>query len=185
MQAPSAEDENDRDQNLIEAMSAGDEEALRMLYARHARPLHAIALAILHDTHEAQDALQESFVRIWQQAATYRAERSAPSTWMNFLTRNTAIDFLRRRQRRPVLLESDPGRDECAPGDAQSHLEMTLVAGCMNALPESQRIALELAYFKGCTQGEIAKAMRIPLGNVKNHLKRGLHRLRELYTRHE
>lgn len=173
------------DQTLLADTANGDEQALRALYRAHAPLLYSIIHRILPDPHEAQDALQETFIRIWKQASTFRPERGSPTTWMSFLARNVAIDHLRHQKRRPLVLDENPGKLMRTEEDPASTLERKQLAQSLNTLSQAQRSALELAYFKGCTQSEIADALGMPLGNVKNHLKRGLLKLRQLYHGHD
>jgi RNA polymerase sigma-70 factor, ECF subfamily len=167
----------------VARMAAGEADGLTHLHEVYAPLLHGIARRILGDPDETRDVVQETFVKAWQQAGSYRPERGEVFAWLVFMARNQAIDRRRRRSRRDTT-HAEFAEEAAALGDAAAApvepgtrevLERTLAQ-----LSAEQRRALELAFFRGWTQGEIAAAMRTPLGNVKNHLRRGLLKLRQL-----
>jgi RNA polymerase sigma-70 factor (ECF subfamily) len=164
-------------------MATGDAGALREFYELHAGRVHAIAARILANREDVREVVQDTFIKAWRQARTYRPDRGEAVSWLLFIARNNAIDRLRQGARRRLALASmakepdlcDPTRrPEC---DGQEYLDRLL-----SNLSPAQCEALDLAFFSGCSQAEIAQRMNTPIGNVKNHLRRGLLKLRELAT---
>lgn len=169
-------------------MAAGDMQPMQALHKAFAPLLVGVARRILRDSEDVREVVQDAFVKAWRLASSYHPERGEVYSWMIFITRNQAIDRLRRGQSRQALLtalqnEESDARDAAAPDerfDRRDFLDHTLAH-----LTAPQRQALELAFFTGCSQAEIATAMCTPVGNVKNHLRRGLLKLRQLVARHE
>ena len=134
---------------------------------------------------DAEDLLQEVFVQIWRQAANYSEERGSPEAWIINITRSRAIDKLRsiRRMERSFILTEDPARVESSENveslAAESEARLTMNSALAN-LPEAQRKVLELAYFDGLTQTEIATRLAEPLGTVKTRMRSGIQRLKEM-----
>ncbi|QYM79687.1 sigma-70 family RNA polymerase sigma factor [Horticoccus luteus] len=167
---------------LMARLAAGEREALQLLYLEFAPLLHGIARRMLEDPEDARDAVQDAFIKAWRQAATYRAERGEVVSWLVFIVRRSAIDRLRkgaRRRRLHETLRREPVEMAEREGGG-TPLDSENLDGYLGQLSAAQRQALELAFFGGCTQGEIAEAMQTPVGNVKNHLRRGLMKLRQL-----
>jgi RNA polymerase sigma-70 factor (ECF subfamily) len=172
-----------QDRSLLFRMSGGDAEALRELYARYAVRLHGVALRIVGNREEARDAVQDTFLKAWRQAGRYRPERAEVFAWLVFIARNSAIDRLRRQKRDPASVAMSPedlSASLLAPSAKEAAEQQEWLAHHLSHLNPAQREALELAFFTGCTQQEIADRMRTPVGNVKNHLRRGLLKLRQL-----
>lgn len=168
-------------------MAAGDAEALQLLYLEFSAQLHGVVRRILEDPEDAREAVQDAFIKAWRQAATYRPERGEVVSWLVFIARHAAIDRVRKGARRRLLhdaLQREPVEAVVQPVrpwfDEQESLSRHL-----GELSPAQRQALELAFFGGCTQAQIATVMQTPIGNVKNHLRRGLQKLRRLVTRHD
>lgn len=167
---------------LMARLAAGEREALPLLYLEFAALLHGIARRMLEDPEDAREAVQDAFIKVWRQAATYRAERGEVVSWLVFIVRRAAIDRWRkgaRRRRLHEALRREPVEAVAEAGGAIA-LDGESVDDYLGQLSPAQRQALELAFFGGCTQGEIAAAMQTPVGNVKNHLRRGLMKLRHL-----
>lgn len=172
----------------IARMAAGDMQPMHALHEAFSPLLFGVARRILRDSEDVREVVQDAFVKAWRQAPSYHPERGEVYSWMIFITRNQAIDRLRRGKSRQALLtalqnEENDDRAAAAPDerfDRREFLDHTLAH-----LTAPQRQALELAFFTGCSQAEIATAMRTPVGNVKNHLRRGLLKLRQLVARHE
>lgn len=176
------------DAQCVRRMAGGDKAALGELYERFSRPLYGAALAILSDQAEAQDIVHDVFMVLWEKAALFEPQRGSAFAWAVTLTRNRAIDRLRTRRRRTALLEAstvadlgyesrgqEMGSDEqAAAGD-----DARLVRAAMAELPADQKNAVELAFFSGLTQQEIAERLKEPLGTVKARIRRGLLRLRD------
>jgi len=173
---------------LLTRVADGDREAFAQLYDRFSAPLYGAAIQILHDAAEAQDVVQDAFLSLWEKAATFESSRGSAFSWAVTLVRNRALDRVRMRRRRSELLaDSVPedlgymaGRLQ-AGGDESATLgdEARAVRAAVAALPPEQQRALELAFFGGLTQEEIARKLREPLGTVKARIRRGLMRLRD------
>lgn len=171
----------------IAQAAKGDTHALTALHREFAPLLHGIARRILADSEDVREVVQDSFVKAWRRAAAYRPERGEVYGWMVFITRNEAIDRLRRSSRRAAALAMLQNEEPDGAGvePDEGFEQKDLLDRNMAQLSAAQRRALELAFFTGCSQAEIATAMRTPVGNVKNHLRRGLLKLRKLVNRHE
>ena len=136
---------------------------------------------------DAEDLLQEVFVQVWRQAENYSAERGSPEAWIINIARSRAIDKIRsiRRMEKSFVLTDDPARAESGENvessAAESEARLTMNSALAN-LPEAQRKVLELAYFDGLTQSEIAERLAEPLGTVKTRMRSGIQRLREIVS---
>ena len=181
------------DAELLRRMGRSDREAFAQLYDRFSRPLYATALRILNNAAEAEDIVQDVFLALWEKAAAYEVSRGSAFAWAVTLTRNRAIDRIRMRKRRNELLAETTAEDAgTRPADAGSDSAGELVskeqAGAVRAavaaLPAEQQRAVELAFFSGLTQQEIAEKLREPLGTVKARIRRGLLRLRDTLGGH-
>ena len=167
-------------------MAAGTDDALQLIYLEFGPIVNGVVRHILQDPEEAREAVQDTFIKAWRNAASYRADRGEVVSWLVFMARNTAIDRVRRGARRRVVHEALRHQaDDVALPHTEAIETKDDVARRLDALSSSQRQALELAFFNGYTQAEIAAVMQTPVGNVKNHLRRGLQRLRKLATGHE
>ena len=173
----------------IRKMADREKEALNALYALYHRPVRSLIQAILRDAFEADEVLQDTYIRAYRQADRYDPLLGAPFAWLATIGKRLAIDRLRRRRARPdrrpdktEQLENlaDKGKlDE--EESARQNLEIRWVLDCLVDLQASQREAIEMAFFKGYTQTEIAKALGKPVGTVKSDLHRGLMNLRKAY----
>jgi RNA polymerase sigma-70 factor (ECF subfamily) len=169
-------------------MAAGDESALGELHDRFAPLLHSVVLRVLGDAADAEEVLEEVFWQAWRQAGRYEERRGGISTWLVMIARSRAVDRLRgrrrvREERWEELPEPAPARDA---GDAPSPLEdaqadevRRVVAAALAALPAEQRKTVEMAYFRGMSQTEIAEATGQPLGTVKTRARLALGKLRD------
>lgn len=173
---------------LVRRMAGGDRDALAELYDKLSRPLFATARHILNDATEAQDVVHDVFMSLWENAASFDSSRGAAFSWAVTLTRNRSIDRLRSRANRARLLgESIPddlGYDEDAgfmAGLERAELgdRAAAVRTALAELPSEQQKALELAFFSGLTQKEIAEKLSEPIGTVKARIRRGLGKLRD------
>lgn len=188
--SPAGARNDGEDAELIERVARGDRTAFGALYDRYSRPLYSIALRVLNDAREAEDIVHDVFVALWNKAGGFAAERGTAFGWCVALTRNRAIDRVRARRRRGELLTqslpADLGHDENRNGNTDSSDALwqkekaAIVRQALESLPAEQRTALQLAYFGGLTQQEIAEQLSEPLGTVKARIRRGLFRLREL-----
>jgi RNA polymerase sigma factor (sigma-70 family) len=170
------------DEELLEAVATGDERALGALYDRFGRVAYGVALRILRDRALAEDAVQEAFLAVWRSADGYRRERAKPATWILTLVHRRAVDLVRREDRRRAepLDEEPDGVADSVPEEADVRERRTAVQTALRRLPPDQRQALELAYYGGYTQSELADRLGVPLGTVKSRMFAGLTRLREL-----
>jgi RNA polymerase sigma-70 factor, ECF subfamily len=168
---------------LLQQIASRDRDAFRRFYDRYATLAFTFALRLLGSRSDAEDLLQEVFLQVWRQALSYSAERGSPEAWLITITRSRAIDKLRSLRRRDMVTSS-PDESSRGTGGAQmehptqvSEAKLT-VQGFLARLPEAQRLVLELAYFDGLTQSEIAARVGEPLGTVKTRMRAGLERLR-------
>jgi RNA polymerase sigma factor (sigma-70 family) len=175
--APAATDEQ-----VLEAVGRGDHDALGVLYDRFGRLAYGLAFRILRDQALAEDAVQEAFLAVWRSADAYRRERAKPSTWILTVVHRRAVDLVRREdRRRGEPLEAAPEPTSApADEDVTLHARRAAVQAALTELPDDQRQALELAYYGGLTQSELAERLGVPLGTVKSRMFAGLGRLREL-----
>jgi RNA polymerase sigma-70 factor (ECF subfamily) len=174
------------DEMLMQEITARRQQALKELYSRYARSLRALIGSVVHEESEADDVLQESFLQIWREAHNYSPKAGKPLGWVITIARRRAIDRVRRRdsyrrakQRfeeeiKPEIPSLRGGRTETAVtrSDLRRFLDRQ-----MQALPPVQREAVELAYFRGLSQREIAASTNTPLGTVKTRLQLGLRKL--------
>jgi RNA polymerase sigma-70 factor (ECF subfamily) len=170
------------DEALIALVGRGDDEALGALYDRFSRVAYGLALRVLRDRSLAEDAVQDAFLTIWRSAATFAPERSRPSTWILTLVHRRAVDLVRREERRrgePLEPVAEPGAPT-ADEEAALRSQRRTVQEALRRLPDEQREALELAYYGGFTQSELAERLGQPLGTIKSRMFTGLSRLRDL-----
>ena len=170
------------DEQVLEAVGRGDDDALGVLYDRFGRPAYRLAFRILRDSALAEDAVQEAFLALWRSADAYKRERAKPSTWILTVVHRRAVDIVRREQSRrgdPLEVAPEPTSGP-ADEDAVLRERRAAVQAALTELPGEQRQALELAYYGGLTQSELAERLGVPLGTVKSRMFAGLGRLREL-----
>jgi RNA polymerase sigma-70 factor, ECF subfamily len=163
-------------ESLLVRLTAGDQRALGEVYDRYAGLVNGLALRILHDRTEAEDVVQEVFVQVWRQASRFDPSRGTPEAWICTMARTRALDRLRRRSsRREEPSEKAPGVSE-APRTEQA----LAVRKALDSLSPDQRKALELAYYEGLTQTEIAARLQEPLGTIKTRIRTAMIRLRDV-----
>jgi RNA polymerase sigma-70 factor (ECF subfamily) len=170
---------------LMQQIARGDREAFSRFYDRYASLVFTLAVRLLGVRSEAEDLLQEVFLQVWRQANTYRQERGSPEAWIITITRSRAIDKLRslRRRDRSVVSAAEASRaegDERLARETMASEARLTVHGALAGLPEAQRTVMELAYFDGLTQSEIAARLGEPLGTVKTRMRTAIERLRGL-----
>jgi len=173
---------------LIDLIIQKNEAALGELYDRYHRLVFSIALNTVGRREDAEEITLDVFTRVWDKAHTYRSERAKVTTWLTRMTRNRAIDVLRREEVRPMKhsvswasVLPEPADDSDRP-EAAAHLAMQKerVREAIAALPDAQQEVLALAYFKGYSHSEIARELDIPLGTAKARLRSGMQKLRSL-----
>jgi RNA polymerase sigma-70 factor, ECF subfamily len=174
------------DVDLMTGIQAGDPDALSQLYDRYSGIVKALILRIIHNDTEADDLLQEVFMEIWNQAKNFSATKGKPLGWMVTLTRRRAIDALRKKQayaRAEERLQAEPEQQPLAwvqnttAEDITSGDRRALMAKVIQSLPEAQQQVIDLAFFQGMSQREIAAHTNIPLGTVKTRLELGLKKI--------
>jgi RNA polymerase sigma-70 factor (ECF subfamily) len=166
------------DSALIQRVASGDREAFDELYRRFARPVLGMALRTLGDSGRAEDATQETFAAVWRSARSYRAERGTGSAWLYAVARHAIVD--RARARRDPVVETVPDRatSEAGPAEqAESSWLTWRIHSALEQLPERERVVIELAYWSGLSQSEIASYLDVPLGTVKTRTRTALSRL--------
>jgi len=176
------------DESLMQAIAHGNAAALSTLYDRYSSILKALTIRVVHDEAEADDLLQEVFMQVWQQAKNYSSDKGKPLGWIVTLTRRRAIDRLRKRQaycrakdRFEVTTDRQPEAWVHNRIEDDIHLEdmRAFLKAKIDVLPPFQRQAIEMAFFKGMSQREIALATETPLGTIKTRLELGLRKLSE------
>jgi len=172
------------DEALVALVARGDEDALAELYDRVGRIAYGLAFRVLRSEQLAEDAVQEGFLAVWRSAASFRAERAKASTWILTLVHRRAVDLVRREERRRTepLDEEITGSagEERTEEAAWLRFERERVQAALKQLPDTQREAIELAYYGGFSQSELADRLGVPLGTIKSRMFAGLARLREL-----
>jgi RNA polymerase sigma-70 factor, ECF subfamily len=170
------------DEALVALVVRSDEVALAELYDRYGRVAYGVALRILRDEALAEDAVQEAFLAVWRSAGRFLPERAKASTWLLTLVHRRAVDLVRREERRraEVLEEVHQFADASTEETAWLRFERERVQEALKKLPDQQREALELAYYGGFTQSELAERLGQPLGTIKSRMFAGLSRLRDL-----
>ena len=174
------------DEELMRGVQQQDPEALASLYDRYSGVLKALIMRIIHNEAEADDLLQEIFMELWNHAQNYSADKGKPLGWMVTLTRRRSIDRLRKRQsyaraEERLQHETEQQPDAWVHNSVDSDLEMSdmrqMLSKIISSLPPAQQQAIELAFFKGMSQREIAAHTNIPLGTIKTRLELGLKKI--------
>ena len=174
----------DADRELLRRMAAGDEKALGSLYDQWVAAVHSLAMRVLQDPDEAEDLVEETFWQAWRQATRYDESRGSVATWLLTIARSRALDRLRarRRTREEPMPESEDASlaaESHTPADSAELAERrTMVMAALQTLPNEQREAMELAYFGGLSQTEIAERTGQPLGTVKTRMRLAVQKLR-------
>ena len=185
----------EHDAALVARISRGDSLTLEAVYNQHSRAVYSLALHLLDDRGAAEEVVQETFLKLWRQPGAYQAQRGRLVAWLLGIAHHHAVDLLRRRsleQRHKIApVVAQAGQTEpfehlgltSADGDplasVGSHEQQRLVSEALQTLPREQRVPLELAYYGGLTQAEIAARLQEPLGTVKTRMRLGLLRLRQ------
>lgn len=169
---------------LIKRMVQGDQAALSQLYDRYARVMYSLAFKILGSVEEAEEAVLDVFAKAWRTAERYDASRSRVDSWLFLMTRSRSLDRLRQRQRQAKVVEAAKSKAQVSssdvPNDALIIAERrTVVTQALAELPDEQRLVIELAYYKGFSQSEIAKQTGLALGTVKTRIRLGLRKLKQ------
>jgi RNA polymerase sigma factor (sigma-70 family) len=170
------------DEALLALCSRADDAALGELYDRYGRVAYGLALRIVRDRVLAEDAVQEAFLAVWRSAGSFLAEQGKPSTWILTLVHRRAVDLVRREERRRAEPLEDVAQPtgEATDEEAWLRAQRQVVQEALRKLPPEQREAIELAYYGGFTQSELAERLDQPLGTIKSRMFAGLRRLRDL-----
>jgi RNA polymerase sigma-70 factor, ECF subfamily len=170
---------SERDEDLLRRVADRDREAFEALYRRYARPVFALAVRRLGDREGAEEAVQETFAAVWRSARSFRPERGAASSWLYAIARNAVVDRFRARPE-PVAEPPEAISEQAGPDErAEAGWLSWRVQRAVSALPEHEREVVELAYWKGLSQSEVASRLQIPLGTVKTRTRAALARLAE------
>jgi len=167
---------------LVSAIASGDDSAMGQLYDRYSPVVYSVALRVLGDAGMAEDLLQEVFMQLWRNAAAFNASRGGLAPWLAVITRNRAIDWLRKRR------SETPVADIALTVDPELHSKTEFarkvgeIRAMLERMPTSQRDVLEMAYFAGLTHSEIAAKTGQPLGTVKTRIRAGLLALRTAFS---
>jgi RNA polymerase sigma-70 factor (ECF subfamily) len=176
------------DEFLLRRVAAADERALAELYDRWVVTVHALVARIVSDPEDAEDVVEDVFWQAWRQAARYEGARGSVGTWLMTIARSRALDRLRaRRRRREELLEEwviddRPGAGTDLAANVEASERRARVLAALDALPPEQRQVLEMAYFEGMSQTEIADRTDQPLGTIKTRVRLAMQKLRERLT---
>ncbi|MGH7702101.1 MAG: sigma-70 family RNA polymerase sigma factor [Gemmatimonadales bacterium] len=186
--APSVAVRNDSD--LVRRMSAGDESAVGSLYDRYGPVLYAVAYRIVGQRADAEEIVTEAFAQAWREAARFESSRGSVAAWLTMIARSRALDLVRARRRRDRITETAArerpdeapamGAWRSNPGETVEETERRRhVEAALQDLSPPQRQAIELAYYEGLSQSEIAERLREPLGTVKTRVRLGMQKLRD------
>lgn len=169
------------DDKLVQRIAEGNRKAFLRLYDRYAAKVHGLALHMLRDPHSAEEVTQDAFMRLWTRAQTYRAQRGSLLGWLLTITRRLAIDRMRLESRRiqPTLsLDEDWLRIPDPASETVESRWRSLFFALLD-LPIKQRLTIELAYYQGLSQAQIAEFLDVPLGTVKTRTRLGMKKLRQ------
>ncbi|CAN5247043.1 sigma-70 family RNA polymerase sigma factor [soil metagenome] len=174
------------DEDLISLVEAGDAEAFAGLYDRHGRSAYSLAYRMMGDRQAAEDLVQDSFIKVWRSAKSYRAERGSVRTWILSITHNRGIDHLRstaRRRRTQDRVErtAETAQQSEAFAETWRNSQRDQIRQALRTLPEEQLKILELAYYSGYTHAEIAEMLDIPLGTVKGRMRLGMKKIKSFF----
>ena len=175
---------SDADSGVVSRLAAGDMRAAEELYDRYAGQVLALARRILRDDGDAEDVVQEVFSQAWRTAQRFEATRGTVAGWLLVMARTRAIDRVRARQARPdtrssVLPDTLAASGALVSDQLLSEEQAVRIREALRGLPDTQRSALELAYYEGLTQSEIAQRLTEPLGTIKTRIRTALGTLRQ------
>jgi RNA polymerase sigma-70 factor (ECF subfamily) len=170
------------DETLLQLVAQRNLAAYDLLYRRHAQVMYNLIMRIVHDAATAEDLLQDVFWQIWENANQYRGSGAALA-WMMRVARNRALDQLRRQRVRPLTVSDDAEEVEHLPGGTTTEeaveiqMRRAQVQRALESIPDDQRLCLELAYFEGLSQREIAEQTNMAVGTIKSRIRIGLEKI--------
>ena len=170
------------DDMLVSAIRSGDGHAMTQLYERYSPIVYSVALRVLGDTGAAEDILQEVFMRLWRSPDTFDATRGSLPGWLAVITRNRAIDSLRKRRPEAEITDVVVSIEPDLAGAAEWSRTLEKIRATLGGMPLPQRSALEMAFFEGLTHTEIAEKTGEPLGTIKTRIRAGLLTLRKAFN---
>jgi RNA polymerase sigma-70 factor (ECF subfamily) len=165
------------DGDLLQRIGNGDRRAFELLYKRYARPVLGLALRRLGDRGRAEEAVQETFASIWRSASSYRPERGPGAPWLYAVARHAIVDRFRARTEPPAEVPEEASSEPGPAERAESSFVAWRVHRALEELPQTERTVIELAYWGGMSQSEVAEFLNVPLGTVKTRTRSGLGRL--------
>jgi RNA polymerase sigma-70 factor (ECF subfamily) len=165
---------------LVSAIRTGDESAMGRLYDRYSPVVYGVALRVLEDTGAAEDVLQEVFLQLWRNPAAFDANRGSLGAWLAVITRNRAIDAVRKRKPQTDVDDVIISVETDLASEADRSRWLTKIRNALGGMPATQREALEMAYFEGLSHSEIAQKTGEPLGTIKTRIRTGLLTLRKV-----
>lgn len=170
------------DEALMSAVRNGDESAMGALYDRYSGIVYSVALRVLGETGAAEDVLQDIFMQLWRNPGGFDSRRGSLGPWLAVITRNRAIDVVRKRHPETDISDVVVSVHPDMAGDAERNRAMEKVRGALGSMPPAQRSALEMAYFEGLSHTEIAAKTGDALGTVKTRIRAGLLALRKVFN---
>jgi RNA polymerase sigma-70 factor, ECF subfamily len=168
------------DADLLQRVGNGDRPAFELLYRRYARAVLGLALRRLGDRGRAEEAVQETFASVWRSASSYRPERGPGAPWLYAVARHAIVDRFRARSEPPAEIPEEASREPGPAERAESSFVAWRIHRALEELPETERTVIELAYWGGMSQSEVAEYLNVPLGTVKTRTRSGLRRLADL-----
>jgi RNA polymerase sigma-70 factor (ECF subfamily) len=168
---------------LVSAIRSGDEQAMARLYERYSSIVYSVALRVLGNAEAAEDVLQEVFMQIWRTPDLFDATRGSLPGWLAVITRNRAIDSLRKRRPEANISDVVVCVEPDLVGGADRGRALATIRGALGGMPPPQRSALEMAFFEGLSHNEIAEKTGEPLGTIKTRIRAGLVTLRKALKR--
>jgi RNA polymerase sigma-70 factor (ECF subfamily) len=169
--------------HLLQQVSAGDRRAFLALYDRFASRVYGLALHMLRDQMAAEEVAQETFLKLWTRADTFRPEKGTFVAWLLTIARRTALDRIRLESRRPAIAEPPPEIEDWShlphPNSTSDEARWGTVRFALAQLPQEQQEVISLAFYYGLSQSQISEQLNIPLGTVKTRVRLGMDKLRE------
>lgn len=174
------------DEQLVSLIVQQDQGGLGALYDRYGKAVFSFVYNLLRDAGQAEEVVQEVFLRVWFRAATYRPERGKFQTWLMSMAHHRTVDELRKRRRLQSILETEArlalmesrAQEDAAAKEAEQREESEIVRKALESLPEEQRQVIQLSYYEGYSQSEIAELLKHPLGTVKTRMRLGMQKLK-------